>query len=71
MGAGEASLIPSISAPALCVQECVHGHCVAPDRCQCAQGWRGGDCSSGECRAAMGAQDWGCTLLTAHRCLVP
>uniref|UniRef100_H3B9C8 Platelet endothelial aggregation receptor 1 n=1 Tax=Latimeria chalumnae TaxID=7897 RepID=H3B9C8_LATCH len=30
-----------------CIQECVHGRCVAPDRCQCEPGWRGTDCSSG------------------------
>ncbi|NXK42905.1 PEAR1 protein, partial [Piprites chloris] len=31
-----------------CSQECVHGRCVAPERCQCEPGWRGPDCSSGE-----------------------
>ncbi|KAK1329203.1 hypothetical protein QTO34_011383 [Cnephaeus nilssonii] len=30
----------------LCVQECVHGRCVAPNQCQCVQAWRGDDCSS-------------------------
>ncbi|KAI4548851.1 hypothetical protein MG293_001181, partial [Ovis ammon polii] len=30
----------------LCAQECVHGRCVAPNQCQCVQGWRGDDCSS-------------------------
>nr|XP_031545100.1 platelet endothelial aggregation receptor 1 [Vicugna pacos] len=30
----------------LCAQECVHGRCVAPNQCQCAQDWRGDDCSS-------------------------
>ncbi|PWA24960.1 hypothetical protein CCH79_00015500 [Gambusia affinis] len=29
-----------------CSQECVHGRCVAPNRCQCEKGWRGDDCSS-------------------------
>uniref|UniRef100_A0A8C3RW96 Platelet endothelial aggregation receptor 1 n=1 Tax=Chelydra serpentina TaxID=8475 RepID=A0A8C3RW96_CHESE len=29
-----------------CTKECVHGRCVAPDQCQCEQGWRGADCSS-------------------------
>uniref|UniRef100_A0A3B3CLE7 Platelet endothelial aggregation receptor 1 n=1 Tax=Oryzias melastigma TaxID=30732 RepID=A0A3B3CLE7_ORYME len=29
-----------------CSKECVHGRCVAPDRCQCEGGWRGEDCSS-------------------------
>uniref|UniRef100_A0A3Q3IKI4 Platelet endothelial aggregation receptor 1 n=1 Tax=Monopterus albus TaxID=43700 RepID=A0A3Q3IKI4_MONAL len=29
-----------------CTRECVHGRCVAPDRCQCEGGWRGDDCSS-------------------------
>ncbi|XP_072346582.1 multiple epidermal growth factor-like domains protein 11 [Scyliorhinus torazame] len=29
-----------------CTQECVHGRCVGPDRCQCEPGWRGPDCSS-------------------------
>ncbi|TRY81804.1 hypothetical protein DNTS_023127 [Danionella cerebrum] len=29
-----------------CTKECVHGRCVAPDRCQCESGWRGDDCSS-------------------------
>ncbi|KAG7474347.1 platelet endothelial aggregation receptor 1-like [Solea senegalensis] len=29
-----------------CTKECVHGRCVAPDRCQCEGGWRGDDCSS-------------------------
>uniref|UniRef100_A0A8C5E4I8 Platelet endothelial aggregation receptor 1 n=1 Tax=Gouania willdenowi TaxID=441366 RepID=A0A8C5E4I8_GOUWI len=29
-----------------CTKECVHGRCVAPDRCQCEGGWRGEDCSS-------------------------
>uniref|UniRef100_A0A673N8I9 Platelet endothelial aggregation receptor 1-like n=1 Tax=Sinocyclocheilus rhinocerous TaxID=307959 RepID=A0A673N8I9_9TELE len=29
-----------------CTKECVHGRCVAPDRCQCESGWRGEDCSS-------------------------
>lgn len=32
---------------ARCTKECVHGRCVAPDRCQCEGGWRGDDCSSG------------------------
>lgn len=31
-----------------CTKECVHGRCVAPDRCQCEGGWRGEDCSSGK-----------------------
>uniref|UniRef100_A0A096LPS9 Platelet endothelial aggregation receptor 1 n=1 Tax=Poecilia formosa TaxID=48698 RepID=A0A096LPS9_POEFO len=29
-----------------CSKECVHGRCVAPNRCQCEKGWRGDDCSS-------------------------
>uniref|UniRef100_A0A3P9PU63 Platelet endothelial aggregation receptor 1 n=1 Tax=Poecilia reticulata TaxID=8081 RepID=A0A3P9PU63_POERE len=29
-----------------CSKECVHGRCVAPNRCQCERGWRGDDCSS-------------------------
>nr|XP_025035923.1 LOW QUALITY PROTEIN: platelet endothelial aggregation receptor 1 [Pelodiscus sinensis] len=37
-----------------CTKECVHGRCVAPDQCQCEQGWRGADCSS-ECDARF----WG------------
>ena len=35
------------SSTARCTKECVHGRCVAPDRCQCERGWRGDDCSSG------------------------
>lgn len=35
------------SSTARCTKECVHGRCVAPDRCQCEGGWRGDDCSSG------------------------
>uniref|UniRef100_A0A8D2IZR5 Platelet endothelial aggregation receptor 1 n=1 Tax=Varanus komodoensis TaxID=61221 RepID=A0A8D2IZR5_VARKO len=37
-----------------CTHECVHGRCVAPDQCQCEQGWRGADCSS-ECSS----RSWG------------
>uniref|UniRef100_A0A672RSH4 Platelet endothelial aggregation receptor 1 n=1 Tax=Sinocyclocheilus grahami TaxID=75366 RepID=A0A672RSH4_SINGR len=37
-----------------CTKECVHGRCVAPDRCQCESGWRGEDCSS-----SCNAQQWG------------
>nr|XP_020653938.1 platelet endothelial aggregation receptor 1 [Pogona vitticeps] len=37
-----------------CTHECVHGRCVAPDRCQCEQGWRGSDCSH-ECSSLF----WG------------
>uniref|UniRef100_A0A3B3DVC1 Platelet endothelial aggregation receptor 1 n=1 Tax=Oryzias melastigma TaxID=30732 RepID=A0A3B3DVC1_ORYME len=37
-----------------CSKECVHGRCVAPDRCQCEGGWRGEDCSS-----ACDDQHWG------------
>ncbi|KTG36124.1 hypothetical protein cypCar_00002536 [Cyprinus carpio] len=37
-----------------CTKECVHGRCVAPDRCQCESGWRGEDCSS-----SCNAQHWG------------
>uniref|UniRef100_A0AAZ3QTH5 Platelet endothelial aggregation receptor 1 n=1 Tax=Oncorhynchus tshawytscha TaxID=74940 RepID=A0AAZ3QTH5_ONCTS len=37
-----------------CTKECVHGRCVAPDRCQCEGGWRGDDCSS-----ACDDQHWG------------
>uniref|UniRef100_A0A8B9TZ76 Platelet endothelial aggregation receptor 1 n=1 Tax=Anas zonorhyncha TaxID=75864 RepID=A0A8B9TZ76_9AVES len=39
-----------------CTQECVHGRCVAPERCQCEPGWRGTDCSSGEGGARGGGQ---------------
>lgn len=35
------------SSTARCTMECVHGRCIAPDRCQCERGWRGDDCSSG------------------------
>uniref|UniRef100_A0A3B3USG0 Platelet endothelial aggregation receptor 1 n=1 Tax=Poecilia latipinna TaxID=48699 RepID=A0A3B3USG0_9TELE len=31
-----------------CSKECVHGRCVAPNRCQCEKGWRGDDCSSSD-----------------------
>ncbi|XP_059835941.1 multiple epidermal growth factor-like domains protein 11 isoform X2 [Hypanus sabinus] len=41
---------------AQCSQECVHGRCVGPDRCQCEPGWRGSDCSSSEC----GDGCWNC-----------
>uniref|UniRef100_A0A4W5LRA5 Platelet endothelial aggregation receptor 1 n=1 Tax=Hucho hucho TaxID=62062 RepID=A0A4W5LRA5_9TELE len=37
-----------------CTKECVHGRCVAPDRCQCEGGWRGDDCSS-----ACNDKHWG------------
>uniref|UniRef100_A0A3Q3B9L4 Platelet endothelial aggregation receptor 1 n=1 Tax=Kryptolebias marmoratus TaxID=37003 RepID=A0A3Q3B9L4_KRYMA len=37
-----------------CSRECVHGRCVAPDRCQCERGWRGDDCSN-DCDA----KHWG------------
>ncbi|KAJ7307350.1 hypothetical protein JRQ81_009361 [Phrynocephalus forsythii] len=37
-----------------CTQDCIHGRCVAPDLCQCEQGWRGSDCSQ-EC----GSLFWG------------
>lgn len=53
-------LTPSLSAPALCAQECVHGRCVAPSECQCEQGWRGDDCSSGECWGLQGHWTLGC-----------
>uniref|UniRef100_A0A670YKS9 Platelet endothelial aggregation receptor 1 n=1 Tax=Pseudonaja textilis TaxID=8673 RepID=A0A670YKS9_PSETE len=52
-----------------CAQECVHGRCVAPEQCQCEQGWRGSDCSS-ECSD----QSWGpncqspCTCLNGGSC---
>ncbi|KAG8147025.1 hypothetical protein E2320_014079, partial [Naja naja] len=52
-----------------CAQECVHGRCVAPDQCQCEQGWRGSDCSS-ECSD----RTWGpdcqspCTCLNGGSC---
>ncbi|KAI9999819.1 hypothetical protein NQD34_011662, partial [Periophthalmus magnuspinnatus] len=38
---------------ARCTKECVHGRCVAPERCQCEGGWRGPDCSNCD------AQHWG------------
>lgn len=41
------------SLPARCTRECVHGRCVAPDRCQCEGGWRGDDCSRGESSSAL------------------
>ncbi|KAM9166986.1 LOW QUALITY PROTEIN: uncharacterized protein V3H86_015010, partial [Mergus octosetaceus] len=44
-----------------CTQECVHGRCVAPERCQCEPGWRGTDCSS-ECDERSWGRDCG------HRC---
>uniref|UniRef100_A0A8B9S9H3 Platelet endothelial aggregation receptor 1 n=1 Tax=Apteryx owenii TaxID=8824 RepID=A0A8B9S9H3_APTOW len=48
-----------------CTHECVHGRCVAPDRCQCEPGWRGicstpcppgrfGPDCRGECRCHNG-----------------
>uniref|UniRef100_A0A8C5RU05 Platelet endothelial aggregation receptor 1 n=1 Tax=Laticauda laticaudata TaxID=8630 RepID=A0A8C5RU05_LATLA len=52
-----------------CAQECVHGRCVAPEQCQCEQGWRGSDCSS-ECSD----RSWGpncqspCTCLNGGSC---
>ncbi|XP_064201687.1 platelet endothelial aggregation receptor 1-like [Anguilla rostrata] len=38
-----------------CTKECVHGRCVAPDRCQCEDGWQGEDCS----RVACDELHWG------------
>lgn len=52
--------------PALCAQECVHGRCVAPNRCQCAPGWRGDDCSSGESLVTRG---W--LFIRVHCCYLP
>ncbi|KAF5920148.1 hypothetical protein HPG69_006419 [Diceros bicornis minor] len=40
----------------LCVQECVHGRCVAPNQCQCVQDWRGDDCSSACAPGVWGPQ---------------
>lgn len=44
----EAGTLTPLFFPALCIQECVHGRCLAPNQCQCVPGWRGDDCSSGE-----------------------
>lgn len=57
-------LIHSISAPAVCAQECVHGRCVAPNQCQCVPGWRGNDCSSGKWLVTPEMSS-----LPGHRCL--
>ncbi|KAJ8386509.1 hypothetical protein AAFF_G00169790 [Aldrovandia affinis] len=38
-----------------CMKECVHGRCVAPDHCQCEEGWQSDDCST----AACGGKHWG------------
>uniref|UniRef100_A0A8C7C658 Platelet endothelial aggregation receptor 1 n=1 Tax=Neovison vison TaxID=452646 RepID=A0A8C7C658_NEOVI len=48
----------------LCAQECVHGRCVAPGRCQCEQGWCREECPVGRfgqdcaetCDCAQGAR---------------
>lgn len=34
--------------PAQCAESCVHGHCMAPNTCQCEPGWGGSNCSSGK-----------------------
>lgn len=31
-----------------CAESCVHGHCMAPNTCQCEPGWGGSNCSSGK-----------------------
>ncbi|EMP31343.1 Platelet endothelial aggregation receptor 1 [Chelonia mydas] len=46
-----------------CTKECVHGRCVAPDQCQCEQGWRGTDCSS-----VCDARSWGPRCENACQC---
>ncbi|XP_011364797.1 platelet endothelial aggregation receptor 1 [Pteropus vampyrus] len=40
----------------LCANECIHGRCVAPGHCQCAQAWRGDDCSSACAPGVWGPQ---------------
>uniref|UniRef100_A0A3B4XIA8 Platelet endothelial aggregation receptor 1 n=1 Tax=Seriola lalandi dorsalis TaxID=1841481 RepID=A0A3B4XIA8_SERLL len=46
-----------------CTKECVHGRCVAPDRCQCEGGWRGDDCSS-----ACDDKHWGSSCNQQCKC---
>ncbi|KAM6967651.1 uncharacterized protein pear1 [Aplochiton taeniatus] len=46
-----------------CTKECVHGRCVAPDRCQCEGGWRGEDCSS-----ACDDKHWGPGCVQKCKC---
>ncbi|KAK5892100.1 hypothetical protein CesoFtcFv8_012514 [Champsocephalus esox] len=46
-----------------CTKECVHGRCVAPDRCQCEGGWRGDDCSS-----ACDEKHWGAGCSQQCKC---
>ncbi|XP_015271977.1 PREDICTED: platelet endothelial aggregation receptor 1 [Gekko japonicus] len=52
-----------------CTQECVHGRCVAPDQCQCEQGWRGADCSS-DCSKLFWGPDCksSCTCVNGGTC---
>ncbi|XP_062898043.1 platelet endothelial aggregation receptor 1-like isoform X2 [Mobula hypostoma] len=63
---------------AQCSQECVHGRCVGPDRCQCEPGWRGSDCSSncslqtwGPACADCGCKNGGICDPTSGRCSCP
>lgn len=41
------SLAPLVFS-AHCAENCVHGHCMAPNTCQCEPGWGGSNCSSGK-----------------------
>ncbi|XP_072917427.1 uncharacterized protein [Hemitrygon akajei] len=63
---------------AQCSQECVHGRCVGPDRCQCEPGWRGSDCSSncslqtwGRTCADCGCKNGGICDPSSGRCSCP
>uniref|UniRef100_A0A3B4GMT9 Platelet endothelial aggregation receptor 1-like n=1 Tax=Pundamilia nyererei TaxID=303518 RepID=A0A3B4GMT9_9CICH len=49
-----------------CTKECVHGRCVAPDRCQCEGGWRGDDCSSGMNQPSSRLQTFPHSRLFSH-----
>ncbi|KAI1901452.1 hypothetical protein AGOR_G00034580 [Albula goreensis] len=54
----------SVSADTRCTRECVHGRCVAPDHCQCEDGWQGEDCSTATCDD----KHWGPDCSQSCRC---
>ena len=39
--------LPSILHAAVCLPSCVNGECIAPNNCNCTQGWMGDSCTEG------------------------